>query len=126
MQNAALLSNLPSEDNYVKLTAMAGIAQQAMLLSSLCQSIFDRADSLLVPAIAFLVPENEQLSFNNKVLRKLGVLNSRLHLVSMHEAVLERSEEEQELFNIEIPSVPRYMISRWKRLLYDPLTSAFT
>ena len=121
-----MLSNLSSKDNDAKLTAMAGIAQQAMLLSSLCQSIFDRADSLLVPAIAFLVPENEQLSFNNKVLRKLGVLNSRLHLVSMHEAVLERSVEEQELFNIEIPSVPRYMISRWKRLLYDPLTSSFT
>lgn len=119
-----MLSTIGNKASDVKANALAKIEQQALVLSSLCQSIFERADSFLVPVIAFLVPENEQLSFNNKVLRKLGVLNSRLHLVSMHEAVVERSKEELDLFNVEIPSVPRYLIPRWKRLLYDPVTSA--
>jgi len=53
----------------------------------------------------------------------MGVLDSRLHLVGMHEAVLEEGEAEQALFQQEIPAIPRYMIPRWKRLLYDPQAS---
>jgi hypothetical protein len=38
----------------------------------------------------------------------------------MHEAVVEQGDIELELFEKEIPAIPRYMIPRWKRLLYDP------
>jgi hypothetical protein len=31
--------------------------------------------------------------------------------------------DEIELFEKEIPMIPRYMIPRWKRLLYDPRTA---
>jgi len=107
-------------DEAQRKAAITQIAQLADSIMRLCQSILTRADSLFVPAIAFLVPESDQVFFNNLVLVKLGVLNSRLHLVGMHEAVLELSEEEQKLFQEEIPSLPRYMIPRWKRLLYEP------
>lgn len=80
-------------------------------------------DSILVPAIAMTVPESEQQSFNNRVLRNLGLLDSRLHLVGMREAVWEGGDDnEKSLFEKAIPSIPQMMIPRWKRLLYDPQT----
>lgn len=78
-------------------------------------------DDYLVPTIAKIVPASEQKSFNEKVLRNLGLSNSRLYLVGMHEAVWEHdSETERQLFKTSIPAIPRMMIPRWKRLLYDP------
>jgi hypothetical protein len=41
----------------------------------------------------------------------------------MHDAVhdsLYGNEEEEALFVQQIPSVARYMISRWRRTLYEP------
>jgi hypothetical protein len=78
-------------------------------------------NSFLVPTIARIVPEHEQKSFNNKVIRNLGVLDSRLHLVGMHEAVWElNDDQEKKLFEETIPSIPQRLIPRWKRLLYQP------
>ena len=82
-------------------------------------------NQFLVPAVAILVPEKEQESFSTSVLRSMGILDSRLYLVGMHEAVQELSAYEQELFEQEIPMIPRYLIPRWKRLLYDPRTRGF-
>ena len=78
-----------------------------------------------MPAVAKLVSESEQKSFNNKVIRNLGILDSRLHLVGMHEAVWDLNDEkERKLFEETIPSIPQYMIPRWKRLLYEPTVGA--
>jgi hypothetical protein len=77
-------------------------------------------NNFLVPAIAQCVPESEQKSFNNKVLKSLGLWDSRMHLVGMHEAVLECDNlQEGEIFKQAIPSIPQLMIPRWKRNLYD-------
>ena len=76
-------------------------------------------ESFLVPVVARLVPDAEQKAFNNRVIRKLGILDSRLHLVSMHEAV-QHNEAEQRLFQESIPAIPQMMIPRWKRLMYEP------
>lgn len=78
-------------------------------------------DKLLVPAIAKVVPESEQHSFNNRVLRNLGVWDSRLYLVAMYEAVQESGDKfEMALFEKAIPSIPQMMIPRWRRKLYEP------
>jgi hypothetical protein len=80
-------------------------------------------DTFLVPAVGAIVPVREQKSFNNKVLRRLGLLDSRLHLVGMYEAVWEDdNSKEKELFQQAIPGVSRSMIPRWKRKLYQPKT----
>lgn len=89
-------------------------------LSSRIKANLDREDTFLVPAVAVLVSDSEQRSFNSKVIRNLGIFDSRLHLVGMYEAVQEQDETEQRLFREEIPSIPQYMIPRWKRKLYDP------
>jgi hypothetical protein len=80
-------------------------------------------NDFMVPSVSRLVSESDQVSFNNQVLRNIGLLDSRIYLVGMYEAVLELLPNEIQLFEKEIPMIPRYMIPRWKRLLYDPLTT---
>ena len=83
--------------------------------------MMDVENNLLVPAIAKVVPESEQHSFNSKVLRNLGLFDSRLHLVAMYEAIEESGNaDEKALFEKAIPSIPQMMIPRWRRKLYEP------
>ncbi|KAG7353418.1 hypothetical protein IV203_002773 [Nitzschia inconspicua] len=114
----------PDQD---RVAAIQTIADQSMELQECARSMMQLEDNYLVPAIAGLVPERDQRSFNNKVLRGLGLLDSRLHLVSMYEAVTqdENRLKEEELFQKAIPSVPQMMIPRWKRKLYVPKTYMF-
>jgi len=92
----------------------AKIAEHAKLM-------LDLEDSLLVPTIARVVSESEQKSFNNQVIRNLGIFDSRLHLVGMHEAVWALGDDkEKKLFEDTIPGIPQRLIPRWKRLLYEP------
>lgn len=87
------------------------------------RSMIQMEDSVLVPAVGKLVSESEQKTFNNKVIRNLGILDSRLHLVGMHEAVEELNDEaERLLFEKTIPALPQKMIPRWKRKLYESAT----
>jgi len=78
-------------------------------------------NNILVLAISKIVPESEQHAFNNKVLRNLGLWDSRLHLVAMHEAIEESGDtDEKAMFEQAIPLIPQMMIPRWKRKLYAP------
>ena len=99
--------------------AASNVAQMSSALKSRTQEILEREEKLLIPAVAALVPQSEQKSFNSKVIRKLGLLDSRLHLVGMYDAVMEVGKEEG-LFNEVIPMIPRMMIPRWRRNLYEP------
>lgn len=110
----------PTSSEAERTEAVKTIASLATKLSNCIQTMIKMEDTLLVPAIAILVSESKQRAFNNKVIFNMGILDSRLHLVGMHEAVVEQGDTELELFQKEIPSIPRYMIPRWKRLLYDP------
>lgn len=104
--------------------AIIGIARDAEELETVARDMMETENTLLVPSVAEFVSESEQKSFNNKVLRNLGILDSRLHLVSMHEAVWESNiTEEKEMFKKAIPSIPQRLIPRWKRNLYEPRTS---
>lgn len=78
-------------------------------------------ETLIVPAISTVVPSKAQKLFNNRVLLKLGVLESRVHLVGMHDAVWESGvQSEKTKFETEIPYVARVMIERWRKSLYNP------
>ena len=120
----AVSSQIASKSEQHIIEAISRIAELSAELSSRIQNILKQQDTFIVPAVSILVPESKQRAFNNKVILNMGVLDSRLHLVGMHEAVLELDEMEQALFQQEIPAIPRYMIPRWKRLLYDPQASA--
>jgi len=103
--------------------AIAEVAVRSAELKDCAQRMMSIEDTLLVPAIGVIVPEKEQKSFNNRVLLKLGILDSRLHLVGMYEAVWEGNDsKEKELFQQAIPGISRQMIPRWKRKLYEPKT----
>jgi hypothetical protein len=78
-------------------------------------------ETYLIPAIAKWIPESDQKSLNDRVIRKLGILDSRLHLVGMHEAVWDiGSARDRQLFDQVIPMIPRKMVPRWRRTLYEP------
>ena len=101
--------------------AASNVAQISSTLSMRTRDILTREERLLIPAIAALVSESEQKSFNNRVIRKLGIFDSRLHLVGMYDAVMETADViEEKLFEEIIPMVPRMMIPRWRRKLYEP------
>jgi hypothetical protein len=105
----------------VRMDAYDAVASMSATLAKYGRAMLEREDKFLVPAVANIVPESEQKSFNNKVIRNLGVFDSRVHLVGMHEAVWQLDKEsERKLFDETIPSIPRKMIPRWKRLLYEP------
>lgn len=98
---------------------MQSIAERSAQVAQHTRTMLHIENTLLVPSIARLIPESEQKAFNNQVIRNLGILDSRLHLVGMYEAVA-HDPVELALFEQTIPSIPRKMIPRWKRLLYDP------
>jgi hypothetical protein len=116
-------TNQPESD---RSNAIIEVADRSAQLQDCARGMMYIEDKWLVPAIADIVPEKEQKSFNNKVLRKLGLLDSRLHLVGMYEAIIEEDDDdstkEQELFQRAIPSISRQLIPRWKRKLYEPKT----
>lgn len=86
--------------------------------------MLEREIDYVMPTVGLCVPENAQKKFNNQVIKQLGVLEARCHLVHMHEVVAEaNSATEEKLWQESIPSLPRSMIPRWKRTLYDPKTS---
>lgn len=103
--------------------AVGGVASDAAAIALTAENMLKCEDTTVVPAIARLVSEKEQKSFNTRVIRTLGLFDSRLHLVGMHEAILDSSAE-RKLFQETIPSIPQRMIPRWKRLLYDPRAGA--
>ena len=103
--------------------AITEVANQSAELQKVVQKMMTIEDEFLVPAIGAIVPEREQKSFNNRVLRWLGLLDSRLHLVGMYETVWEENDSlEKELFKQAIPGFTQQLIPRWKRKLYQPRT----
>jgi len=119
-QVTAVAAN-PSIDVAARSDAFKTMATKSAAIADCARSMLDLEDQLLVPTLARVVPASEQKSFNDKVIRNLGIFDSRLHLVGMYEAVWELNDEnERALFQKSIPSLPRMMIPRWKRLLYEP------
>ena len=111
------------EQNVLRTEAISKLLVLSQDLSSITKSIFEKEDKLLVPAVAAMVPSKEQKSFNNRVLRKLGLFDSRVHLVGMYDTVWDDqygNEKERNLFSEEIPTLPQMMIPRWRRSLYSP------
>ena len=116
-----LLATNPLATESTRLEAARSVAYQSAAIVDYGRAMLQRENSLIIPAIARFVPQREQKKFNDKVIRTLGILDSRLHLVGMHEAVWELNDgRERQFFQEDIPSIPQLMIPRWKRLLYEP------
>ncbi|KAL9179193.1 hypothetical protein ACHAXT_008483 [Thalassiosira profunda] len=115
----------PSKSPHQRKQLLGEVAQSSRQLSDRLASMRQLQETLIVPAIARVVSSKVQTKFNNKVLLKLGILESRVHLVGMHDAVWESGiEVEKEMFQREIPYVARMMIERWRKSLYLPKAGA--
>lgn len=98
------------------------VATKSAQLAEQAQSMLDTEQAVLIPLVALQVPAKEQHALNNAILRKLGLWDSRLHLVNMYQTIKDDPKEYAQ-FQKTIPSVAQRMIPRWKRLLYDPAMS---
>jgi hypothetical protein len=96
------------------------MAELATEMAVTVQSMRQEEEAVVVPLIAQYISSADQTTLNDKVLRKLGILDSRIHLVSMYETIVAECPNEMDIFQRSIPSIPRRLIPRWKRLLYDP------
>lgn len=112
-----------SVDQNMRRDALDNIITNTDAVYNLTNSIKAREDKFLVPALMKNVSSREQKFFNNKVLRSLGILQSRKYLIGMYDAVHDPdygNEEEQTLFVEQIPLVARMMIGSWRKSLYEP------
>ena len=97
--------------------------QTAVALRDTAAQMLETEETLLIPLVAQTVDVSTQSRLNQRVLSTLGLWDSRLHLVAMHQAI-QHNATEMELFQQEIPYLARSMIPRWKRTLYDPRVAA--
>jgi hypothetical protein len=102
--------------------ALTLVAQQAAAIATLTQSMLDREMKVILPIVARIWTESEQSVLNGRVIRSLGLLDARLHLVGMSEAISDNDNavEERQLFRRVIPGLAQTLLPRWKRTLYDP------
>lgn len=103
--------------------ALTQVAQQAAAIATLTQSMLDREVQVVLPIVARIWTESEQSVLNGRVIRSLGLLDARLHLVGMSEAISDNNSnavEERQLFQRVIPGLAQSLLPRWKRTLYDP------
>jgi hypothetical protein len=121
MQHASVAANT-SIPWHVRTQAVQDVAQQAAAIAESAQSMLRREEAMLIPAVVRLSSASEQHAVNSQVLRHLGIMDARLHLVGMYEAIVDNHVERQ-LFQATIPTLPQKMIPRWKRLLYEPRTA---
>lgn len=75
-------------------------------------------ESVFVPYIAAHVNKREQEKFNSKVIKRLGLLDSQVHIVSMFEAIKEQPIEVTRFKN-QIPRIAQTLIPIWKSRLYN-------
>lgn len=79
-------------------------------------------EAIFVPYIAAYVSSSDQEVFNRKVIRKLGLLDSQVHLVSMAEAIRDEPAE-MVSFHKQIPRIAQMMLPLWRKQLYFPKAS---
>jgi hypothetical protein len=91
-------------------------------LKECAQFIQSVQESTFIPYIEAYVSKKEQEKFNNRVIARLGLLESQIHIVSMKEAIA-GIDAEEELFRQQIPGLARSFIPVWKKRLYSPRAS---
>lgn len=108
-----------------RLQMLGKVASLSMEMSYLVGDNIMLEESSIIPAIIECVSEKDQKSVNTKVMLRLGVLESRIHLLSMYETVIScKDKSEYEVFRKVIPSIPQRMIPRWRKTIYLPKVGA--
>ena len=79
-------------------------------------------EEVFVPFIASHITTREQEVFNRRVIKKLGLLESQIHLVGMQDTI-SKQKDESLLFKKQIPKMVRSMIPVWKSTVYAKLSA---
>ena len=95
------------------------IDEQIVELQQCALRIQDAQEHILVPYVCAYVTKKEQDRFNKRVISRLGLLDSQIHLVSMLDCVKDNREEALK-YKQQIPKVARALIPVWRTRLYMP------
>lgn len=116
------LSKLHGHDAQLELSTYRKIDDILVDMQVCANKIQSVQESLFVPYIAAFVSKSEQEVFNRMVIKRLGLLDSQVHLVSMHEAI-KAIPRELRLYEEQIPSIARAVLPVWRNRLYLPRAS---
>jgi len=101
---------------------IVGLGRTLDEMEGIVKSNIEVQDKSVVPCIAENLSRWKQGRVNNRILRGLGLLTSRAHLVGMHDAVMELKgeggERERELWKGKIPKVARMGVKGWRKGVY--------
>lgn len=113
------LSKLHGHDAQLELSTYRKIDDILVDMQACANKIQSVQESLFVPYIAAFVSKSEQEVFNRMVIKRLGLLDSQVHLVSMYEAI-KAVPRELRLYEEQIPSIARAVLPVWRKRLYLP------
>uniref|UniRef100_A0A7S1TYY3 Uncharacterized protein n=1 Tax=Phaeomonas parva TaxID=124430 RepID=A0A7S1TYY3_9STRA len=104
--------------------AGAALARVSSLASDLERRVLELTttqEACFVPLVSAYVSAAEQRRFNFKVISSLGILKSRVFLVSFAETI-KGDKGEEALYRENIPKVAQALVPRWRKQLYEPKT----
>jgi hypothetical protein len=85
-----------------------------------CAASIERIqEDVFVPFVSAYVYKGEQERFNKRVIAKLGLIESQIHLVSMFDAI-EALPTERRMFERQIPRIAQSLIPMWRKRLHNP------
>ena len=121
MSNLSVAKPMNSEStNKVRERVLTDIAHLEIIVNKMILVIVKMRNLqqfVYIPIISACATKSEQEIFNRKVIQKLGLLDSQVHIVSMFEAIKDQPEEVK-LFNQQIPAFARKLIPFWRKKLY--------
>lgn len=113
------LSKLTAHDAQTELSTYRKIEDIIQDMQACALKIQSVQESVFVPYIAAFVSKSEQEVFNRMVIKRLGLFDSQVHLVSMYEAI-KTIPKELRLYEEQIPSIARAVLPVWHKRLYLP------
>lgn len=106
--------------NYKSPSELAEVEACLTSMQSCVNCIQKIQDEIFIPFVSAYVSLSDQDRFNRRVIAKLGLIDSQVHLVSMFEA-LEEVPAEMLLFKRQIPGIAQALIPVWRQRFYSPM-----
>ena len=108
-----------SNINSIKTSDIRDIDNLLMDMMSCALKIQTVQEYVFVPYVSSFISKSEQERFNRRVIARLGLLDSQIHIVSMVEAIKDQPKEMKK-FKEQIPMVAQKLIPIWRKRLYKP------
>ena len=114
-----LLQKNNNSNNTIKQSDIRSIDNLLTDMMNCALKIQQAQEYVFVPYISSFISKSEQERFNRRVISRLGLLDSQIHIVSMVEAIKDEPKEMKK-FKEQIPLVAQKLVPIWRKRLYRP------